>query len=171
MLRLLIGGSTLVLALLWQIHGNAFLPTWAIALPLWAWFVVDLCTEAEPVETACALTFALVWYRLAMASFVGTIPVFVLMVLVGAVLLRTWLTFRSVWSALVLTVCGHLVFLLADILRVGWGDTAVGWRLLVDLAWHSALWNVVLVTASMWCIAWAKGRFRAYIGSGSRFTV
>lgn len=172
MFAALAGVLTLVSALLWQLHGNAFAPDWAQSLPLWAWFVVAMCLESSTLAMTSALALALTWSLLVAVPLPGGTVGFIVMVLCGMLFLRTWLTFRSLWSAYALLVLGQLVFFFIEVVTIAWrGDVASYWGTIAPLAGARLVWGSVWVLVGMRVAVWMRRRLRAYIDTGSRFSI
>lgn len=168
MLRAFVALSTFFLALIWQVHANVFLPSWMVALPLWAWCTAAICLEIDLDELAMAGAFMATWYVLARVEPFGGLVAWVAMATVGCVMLRTWLAHRSLLSAYTLLFLGHVAFFLAEAAVFAWsGEGSVPWGALARSSAQSFGWNAFLVGGGMRIFLWARRRLRGYVSAAA----
>ncbi len=170
MMQLFLTLLSLVPVTAWELHGSAYVPWWAQAMPLWPWFVTAMCLEMDRRRVLAAWIAVCTWIVL----LTGRLPLLVLTMslalAVAHVLLKTWVSPRSMWGALALAWIGRLLMVVGELTRYWWQD---GWQL-VDwsVQWRSTVirlvWDAVFVMVGLRLALWLRKRLQPYISLSSR---
>jgi hypothetical protein len=170
MLRLFLTLLTLIPVAAWELHAVTYAPWWAQAMPIWPWFVTALCLEMERRRVLAAWIGVATWSvlltgRASLALFSTSI-----VLVVAHVLLKVWVSHRSMWGALALVWIGRALLSIAEAVQYWWQDA---WQM-VDwsLYWHHVLgrfvWDALFVMIGLRCALWLRKRLQPYISLTSR---
>ncbi len=156
---------------IWELHVLAFLPWWLQAAPLWPWFVVVVCLEVDLRRVSGLWLGLMTWMALLPVGTVGYLSLLSLTLFGVYGLLRVWLSYRSIWSALALVWMGRLVFFLGDLGSYWWEGRwgELNGALFSQMYVTRFVWDAMLVIVGMRCALWARKRLQPYVMAPNRF--
>lgn len=170
MMQLFLMLASLLPVAAWELHGAAYAPWWAQAMPLWSWLVTAMCLEMDRRKIVVVWSGVCTWIILLTNQVPLQLVTMSLALALAHLLLKTWVSHRSMWGALALVWTGRLLMVLGEGLRYWWQD---GWQI-VDwsVQWRFTLvrlvWDALFVMVGLRLALWLRKQLQPYISLGSR---